>query len=894
MTASASPSAARFSALIVAVAGAGLAWTFGGRGDPPAVPPLPAETGAATDSAANLATGEAGDFFTVERLVRSLGEATLDVPNLKAGEALARTKNWRRMPTPWMEPVGVAVTMALAENEVEARTVALPTGATWQPDAHTWNMNEGTFSSRDTLFAPTPAHARPVVSTGLATPAGAPVTFSVTARDASEGDAGAPERTLFEQTRAPDDQRDFREAVIDLSAVAERPIELSLRTRALPRATPVPRAGVTSGTTPALPLALAAWGDPQIQAPARSAPVHPPYNVLWIVVDALRPDVLATMHDEADERALAQARAPIGDALLPRMPGLLPNLEALSVRGARFTHAYSAATWTRPGTLAMLAGARPSELGTQTTSWLVSDAEATRYYAEPRPLLPRLAATHGFDVRGFVNNYFMSGYAPVGLDMGFPSLDDHRYPTRDTRAIEHDAELFLRAHTGERFFAFCNFTSPHEPYEPPAEMEARVPPAPAGPADATIRRYVAEAAKDDAAIGQLLAVLAETKLDERTLVIVTADHGETLSTAHAGISDLDHQAIRFHHSASNYEETVHVPLLLVLPGVIAPNTVVKDDVRTTDIAPTVLDLEGLGELAAASHMSGKTLVPLMHGEHEPDPRPVVSEGRGSRALLWTHWRLVTREGATRLTHYGDHDVTVTDELFDLADDPGERHDVGKDHPDVVAEMHARLAAALANAPVAGSAASLASAAAPANAARRGLYRFRFVGAGEAHRISGTVHVHATGDAAPTLSTSPVGIDGEALHVNGADLEIALSTAPDASLGFDLQVHPDDAVVTWDLFEDDQPWSAERAFAGPFGLRSPGALHGGTSADLVAAEPAYVDPLRDRGLFVTTAADVAEHPVTAAPARATDPRATREMSHLLEQWGYARGTAAAVK
>ena len=400
--------------------------------------------------------------------------------------------------------------------------------------------------------------------------------------------------------------------------------------------------------------------------------------------------------------------------------------------------------------------------------------------------------------------------------------------------------------------------------------------------------------QDDAAIGQLLAVLAETGLSDRTLVIVTADHGETLSTAHSGTSDLDHQAIRFHHSASNYEETVHVPLLLVLPGVIAPGTVVKEQVRTTDIAPTVLDLEGLGALAPASHMSGASLRALMRGQHEPDPRAVVSEGRGSRALLWTHWRLVTREGANRITHYGDHDVTVTDELFDLTDDPGERHDVARDHPDVLAEMHARLVAAMANAPVAGSAASLAVAH-PAGADARGLYRFRFVGAGEARRVSGAVHVHAAGDSGPTLSPSPVGgVDGDALHVKGSDLEVALSTAPDAQVGFDLQVHPDDAVVTWELFEDDQPWPAERAFAGPFGLRAAAALHGGDAAGLAAAEPAYVDPARDRGLFVTSAATFGERPATAAPLRPSDPRANREMSHLLEQWGYARGTAAAVK
>ena len=851
--------AARLVALAAGLAGAGLAWTFGGHADPPDVPPLPPPTGAATPSAAaemgalGGGTPATADRVTVQRLARSLGDARLDVPALKAAEALARTKNWRRMATPWNEALdapqrAVAMTMALAENEVEAKAVALPTGATWQPDAHTWNMNEGAFFSRDTLFAPTPAtiafrltlpaHARLVVSTGLSAPASAPVIFSVTARDAAEGtaadDAGAKERVIFEETRAPDDQRDWREVAIDLSAVAERPIELSLRTRELPRAaqSPQPQPPVNQ------PPALAAWGDPQIQAPAADAPVHPPYNVLWIVVDALRPDVLATLHDDADERALAQARAPIGDALLPRMPGLLPNLEALALRGARFTHAYSAATWTRPGTLAMLAGARPSELGTQTTSWLVSDAEAARYYGEARPLFPHLAATHGFDVRGFVNNYFMSGYAPVGLDMGFPSLDDHRYPTRDTREIERDAEAFLRTHADERFFAFCNFTSPHEPYDPPADMVARVPSPPAGPADATIRRYVAEAAKDDAAIGQLLAALAAAKLDDRTIVVVTADHGETLSTAHAGISDLDHQAIRFHHSASNYEETVHVPLLLVLPGVIAPGTVVKARVRTTDIAPTLLDLEGLSELAAASHMSGKTLAPLMRGEPEADERPVVSEGRGSRALLWSHWRLVTREGANRITHFPGRDVTLAEELFDLADDPGERHDVARDHPDVLAEMQARLAAALANAPVAGTKAATETPA--AEAAPRGLYRFRFVGAGEVHRISGVVHVHAGGDVAPTLSPIAVGIDGEALHLtgSGADLEISLSTAPDAALGFDLQVHPEDAAVTWELFEDEQPWPPERAFAGPFGLRSAAALHGGAVLGFAAVEPAF--------------------------------------------------------
>src|SRR5690606_20457013 len=80
---------------------------------------------------------------------------------------------------------------------------------------------------------------------------------------------------------------------------------------------------------------------------------------------------------------------------------------------------------------------------------------------------------------------------------------------------------------------------------------------------------------------------------------------------------------------------------------------------------------------------------------------VVSEGRGSRAIMHGRHRMVAREGAARVVIQGGKRREADVELYDLAEDPGERHDLAARHPDLVAEMKARLEAALNNAPVAG-------------------------------------------------------------------------------------------------------------------------------------------------------------------------------------------------
>src|SRR5262245_53351176 len=187
----------------------------------------------------------------------------------------------------------------------------------------------------------------------------------------------------------------------------------------------------------------------------------------------------------------------------------------------------------------------------------------------------------------------MVGYAAVDVNMGFERISDHRYKTYDTQAITDDTKRWLDANKTTRFCLFVNLVSPHDPYEPRPEHLARVPAPPQGPRDEAIRNYLGEVAKDDDAIGAIVKKLDETGLRDRTIVVVTADHGETMSSAHAGRSQLDNMPIRYHHAVSNYEETTRVPILIVAPGLLGANTEVKARVRSIDIAPTVLDLLGV-------------------------------------------------------------------------------------------------------------------------------------------------------------------------------------------------------------------------------------------------------------------------------------------------------------
>lgn len=652
------------------------------------------------------------------RLVEAIGEARVDAPDLAPSlRAVGARRSTTRLA--WLTPSGPAAGLVTR--------IALGTGTT----AMTGTTGEESSEQRDALVAapPTtftfrvavPRGASLAFSEGIAGATREATTFAVTAVDA-KGEAHA----LYRHVLPPAQARRWTDATCSLEAFAGQTIELRLSTES------------SSGSSPAL------WGSPTVLT--RTVP-RVPYNVLWIAGGSRRSS------------------------------GVTPATDDLAKRGVRFSSVYPAATSARSATVAMLGGARASELGLDPRQAVLSPADVARFYGSDPPLLPLLLRRRGVSTHAFANDSFMAGDVPGGVDMGFEHRVDRRRP-RDALAIARDAAATVRASKDSRFFLFISY-----------ESSSREP------------------ANDDEAIGVLMRAVDDAGLRERTLVVLTSGPAETL---------------------------------IVAPGLLPEGREVKARVRTTDIAPTLTELLGL---EAHPRFSGRSLVPLAKGQKESDERAVVTEGRGMRAILHGRHRLVVRDRAVAPA------TASRVELYDAVDDPGERRDLAPSRPELVAEMRARLDAAFANEPVAGSAAATAT----ADPGKAPVLHLRFAGGSNARRVSGTIVVGDARTKARTFTIEPVELGRDALKTAAGRTEIAFTTSATAAVGFDIVVDPPATPVTWDLYLDDQPWPADAVFGGPYGLLAP-ALRGGvvTGEARSAAQSALlppIDPRRDVGVFV---------------------------------------------
>ena len=397
--------------------------------------------------------------------------------------------------------------------------------------------------------------------------------------------------------------------------------------------------------------------------------------------------------------------------------GLTPALDSLARVGTVFENAFSPSNWTAPAHASLFTGLPPVSHGLSAEYRMRLDDSAVtlaehlkkRGYETvalcSNPWIARGNMLQGFDHAALLlGKYYELSMLPLCMDLGLPERWIDKGGDEARRALE--AWLAVRTDSDRPFLLFVNLLEPHSPYFPPrAERKASSPEGvtfdeanqvahalavcelhQARQSDAhTARvigaRYEAGIRYQDSCLQGLLDALGRRVNLDRTLLIVTSDHGE----------NIDDDG-RWGHQFALNDTLTHVPLVIRYPELFAPNTRNAGTCSLMDIVPTVLAV--VDPSAAPVVPDGRSLVP---GQFEPrtavfsqmyphfsDFESVMSAG-GDLGVFSTHWRAIRTESWKFVwASDGDH------RLFDLEADPKETTNVLGERSQVAQELEQRL------------------------------------------------------------------------------------------------------------------------------------------------------------------------------------------------------------
>ncbi|MFN7953200.1 MAG: sulfatase [bacterium] len=347
-----------------------------------------------------------------------------------------------------------------------------------------------------------------------------------------------------------------------------------------------------------------------------------------------------------------------------------PRLDALASESILFEHARTPVPWTTAAHMTMLTSLEPDVHKVTHTA-----------LAETRFTGPERLHEAGYATAGFVNATALDHR--FGFTRGF---DAYEYVDRQTgSAVINQKALDWLASVGDRpFFLFVHFYVVHNPYDPPEEFRAPFvsayraedvartgigpyhPPVTFSDAErqAMIDLYDGGVRYGDHEAGVLLDGLAKLGVLDRTAVFVTSDHGEGFG---------EHGL--YNHGNSLYEELLHVPLIVRLPGKLGAGRRVSTAVSHVDLLPTFFALAGIGD---APGLMGRSLLPALQGGALP-AQPVWADGAGSQALVDGNWKVIVN-GEGRAKRIPAWKSTGPTELYDLANDPGELQNLAQARP----------------------------------------------------------------------------------------------------------------------------------------------------------------------------------------------------------------------
>jgi arylsulfatase A-like enzyme len=319
--------------------------------------------------------------------------------------------------------------------------------------------------------------------------------------------------------------------------------------------------------------------------------------------------------------------------------GLTKNIDAVAKDGIVFERAYAQAPGTVVSHATLLTGTYPQTNG-------ASELGSTL----PRnlPFLPDLLHANGYRTGAFVGSILLdpkSGMAP-GFDRGFdtynagfhpPQAGETRYQSVERRGAQvvERATAWLGQNKKQPFFLWVHIFDAHAPYG---------------------ASYDGAVSAADAAAGKLLSALRTQKLYDGALIVIGADHGESLG-AHGEET----------HGVFLYDDTIQVPLVVKLPGNELAGKRVSGRVRLLDVAPSVLETGGI---PVPSEMQGQSLIRIAKTRPTADQAVYSRSEYAQRAFGWSaleSWR------AGKYLYVR----APKPELYDLNADPGATHNLAQ-------------------------------------------------------------------------------------------------------------------------------------------------------------------------------------------------------------------------
>ncbi len=403
---------------------------------------------------------------------------------------------------------------------------------------------------------------------------------------------------------------------------------------------------------------------------------QPRHNVVFITIDTLRADHL-------------------GCYGYPRQTS--PAIDAFAQNSVLFENCVSQATSTLPSHTSIFTSLYPPAHGvTHNVARLSPEV----------PSLVRVFKSNGYITGAIISNLVLE--SRFGLSQGFQTYDEKlksrelnrkKFLERRADATTDAAIEWLRSAKEKRFFLWVHYIDPHGAYYPPPEYrrmflgddwyseEEEMPIDSENFVSGTIPGYQAhfgnknpsyyiaqydsEIRFTDDQIGRLLQYLGQSDLISNSIIVITADHGETLAE----------RDLCFTHTFRTYDEQAVIPLIIHFPDPELRKRI-GAQVRAIDIIPTLLDKLGLQNPYS---IHGASLMKLItSGEEPPADFAVIYSDYGMDffdSVMGARKSIRTRRW--KLTQ---NSLDGSMELFNLEEDPLEKNDLSQQEPTIVNEM----------------------------------------------------------------------------------------------------------------------------------------------------------------------------------------------------------------